>query len=65
MLAAVRRFAAAQGRLPRATEFFRWRLQAAPDTPSQGSIYLLFPGGWSEVLLAIRPRADETAAACP
>jgi hypothetical protein len=62
---AVRRFEIAHGRLPRATEFFRWRLQAAPNTPSQGSVYLLFPGGWAEVMLAIGPRADETAAPCP
>jgi hypothetical protein len=65
VIAAVRRFEAAHGRLPRALEFFRWRLQAAPHTPSQGMIYRLFPGGWTEVMLAIGPRGDETAAPCP
>jgi len=33
-------------------EFFKWRLAAAPDTPTQGSVYNLFPGGWAAVLEA-------------
>ena len=65
VIAAVRQFEIAHGRLPRATEFFRWRLQAAPHTPSQGTVYRLFPGGWTEVMLAIGPLGDETAAPCP
>jgi len=50
--AAVRRFEAEHGRMPRAMEFFKWRLAAAPDTPTQGSVYNLFPGGWAAVLEA-------------
>ena len=26
-------------------EFFKWRLMAAPDTPTQATVYNLFPGG--------------------
>jgi len=33
-------------------EFFKWRLVAAPDTPTQGTVYKLFPGGWPAVLEA-------------
>jgi hypothetical protein len=47
----------ALGRVPTASEFFRWRLANAPDSPSQASIYRLFPGGWSAVLEALPPRA--------
>jgi hypothetical protein len=54
VLAAVRRFEAEHGRLPRAMEFFKWRFVAAPDAPSQGSVYRVFPGGWEEVLTAAR-----------
>ena len=50
--AAVRRFEAEHGRMPRAMEFFKWRLTAAPDTPTQGTVYKLFPGGWAAVLEA-------------
>jgi len=31
-------------------EFFRWRLRAAPRTPSQMTVYRVFPGGWREVV---------------
>jgi len=31
-------------------EFFRWRLHHAPDSPSQGTVYRVFPGGWREVI---------------
>lgn len=47
---AVRRFEAERGRLPRAVEFFRWRFEGAPDSPTQATVYNLFPGGWAEVL---------------
>ena len=50
VVAAVRRFAEEHGRLPRAMEFFRWRLEAATDAPSQATVYRLFPAGWSSVL---------------
>ena len=50
VIAAVRRFKYEHGRLPRALEFFRWRYEASVDSPSQASVYKLFPGGWSEVL---------------
>jgi hypothetical protein len=33
-----------------ASEFFRWRLRIAPESPSQGTLYVLFPGGWAEAL---------------
>jgi hypothetical protein len=33
-----------------ASAFFRWRLRAAPGSPSQPTLYTLFPGGWSEAL---------------
>jgi hypothetical protein len=49
---AVRRFEAEHGRLPRAMEFFKWRLAVMPDTPTQATVYNLFPGGWSAVLEA-------------
>jgi hypothetical protein len=52
VVAAVRRYQSEHGRSPRAMEFFRWRLAAAPATPTQGTIYNLFPGGWHEVLVA-------------
>jgi hypothetical protein len=54
VVAAVRRFEAEHGRLPRAMEFFKWRFAAAPDTPSQAAVYKLFPGGWQAVLDAAR-----------
>ena len=50
VVAAVRRFEREHGRLPRALEFFRWRLESSIDAPSQGTVYRLFPGGWAEVL---------------
>jgi hypothetical protein len=51
---AVRSFEREHGRRPRALEFFRWRLEAAIDAPTQATIYKLFPGGWAEVLAAAR-----------
>jgi hypothetical protein len=53
VLATVRRFEAEHGRVPRAMEFFRWRLEAAPEAPSQSTVYNLFPGGWPAVLAAL------------
>jgi hypothetical protein len=52
VVAAVRRFEAEHGRLPRAMEFFKWRLAVLPDTPTQATRYNLFPGGWKAVLEA-------------
>jgi hypothetical protein len=51
-LAAVRRCAAELGRPPRAMEYFRWRLERAPGSPSQATVYRAFPGGWAAVLAA-------------
>jgi len=48
--AAVRRCRDELGRCPRAMEFFRWRLHHAPNSPSQGTVYWVFPGGWREVI---------------
>jgi hypothetical protein len=52
VVAAVREFERDHGRLPRALEFFRWRLESAIEAPTQGTVYRLFPGGWAEVLQA-------------
>ncbi len=56
VLRAVDRCWIAIGRVPAASEFFRWRLEHAPDCPSQASVYYLFPGGWPAVLDALPPR---------
>ena len=40
------------GSIPTSTEFLRWRLTGAPATPTQATIYRLFPGGWDAVLEA-------------
>ena len=45
------------GREPRATEFLRWRLQHAPESPCQMTLYRIFPGGFKEVLAAMRSRS--------
>jgi hypothetical protein len=47
----------ALGRVPTASEFLRWRLTNAPDSPGQAAFYRLFPGGWPAVLEALPPRA--------
>jgi Homing endonuclease associated repeat len=44
------------GRMPTASEFLRWRLDHAPDSPSQADVYRLFPGGWDAVMEAMPPR---------
>lgn len=49
---AARRCADDLKRQPRALEFFRWRLEHAPGTPSQMTLYRAFPGGWAEVMEA-------------
>jgi hypothetical protein len=41
------------GRHPSATEFFGWRSRFAPETPSQATIYRVFPDGWESVLEAL------------
>jgi hypothetical protein len=43
------------GRVPTASEFLRWRLVHAADSPSQAEVYRLFPGGWEAVLEALPP----------
>ena len=45
------------GALPTAMEFFRWRLVVAPATPTQATVYRLFPGGWPAVLAAYEASA--------
>lgn len=45
------------GHEPRATEFLKWRLQHAPETPCQMTVYRVFPGGFKEVLAALRSRS--------
>jgi hypothetical protein len=49
VLASVRRFIDENGHVPRAMEYFRWRLERDPDTPTQATVYKLFPGGWNAV----------------
>jgi hypothetical protein len=48
------------GTLPTAMEFFRRRLVEAPATPTQATVYRLFPGGWSAVLAAYEASADHS-----
>ncbi|MDX6650347.1 MAG: hypothetical protein QOJ97_2298 [Solirubrobacteraceae bacterium] len=48
------------GHWPGAAEFFRWRLDNAPETPSHMTLYRCFPQGWQEALAAAR-RADGEA----
>jgi hypothetical protein len=56
---AVRRCIEEIGREPTATEFLRWRVKEAPDSPSQMTIYRSFPGGFAEVLAAARGEQAE------
>jgi hypothetical protein len=60
VLAAVRDCAASLGRQPRATEFLRWRADAAPGIPCHAAIYRVFPQGWQSVLdsLSADPRLE-------
>jgi hypothetical protein len=55
VLQGVERCRASLGRLPTASEFLRWRLAEAPDSPGQAEVYRLFPGGWPVVLEALPP----------
>jgi hypothetical protein len=52
VVAAVRRFERDHGRWPRALEFF--------DAPSQAAVYMLFRGGWAEVLGVARQATATT-----
>jgi hypothetical protein len=53
------------GHVPTAMQFFRWRLVEAPATPTQATVYRLFPGGWPAVIAAYeaaaQPRGDVPA----
>ena len=60
VISEVLRFEGEHGRLPRAIEFFRWRLDSAVDAPSQRTGYHLFSGGWAEVLERARQVAGAT-----
>lgn len=57
ILDAVTSCAADLGREPRASEFLRWRLDQAPESPCQMTLYRVFPGGFREVLAALRGRS--------
>jgi hypothetical protein len=59
VLASVRRFVAVVGHVPRAMEYFRWRLSNDPDTPTQSTVYNLFPGGWRSVQAALGLSAQD------
>ena len=52
------RFETERGRLPRAMEFFKWRAAALPDSPSQATVYKLFPGGWDGLLAQLEDDDD-------
>jgi hypothetical protein len=60
VISALLRFERDYGRLPGATEFFRWRFDNAIDAPSQGHVYRLFAGGWADVLERARQVAGAT-----
>lgn len=53
VIASVLRCHADLGRVPRAMEYFAWRLERDPDAPTQATVYRLFPGGWAAVLAAL------------
>jgi hypothetical protein len=53
VLATLRYGVTVHGSLPTAMQFFRWRLVNAPATPTQATVYRLFPGGWQAVLDAL------------
>ena len=57
ILDAVTGCAADLGREPHATEFLNWRLDHAPESPCQMTLYRVFPGGFKEVLAALRRRS--------
>ena len=61
VLHAVETCRAALGRVPTASEFLRWRLTNAPDSPGQAEVYRLFRGGWAVVLEALPPSGPPVA----
>jgi hypothetical protein len=74
ILATARQCAEALGRLPSATEFFRWRNRFAPDAPSHTTVYRAFPDGWQSAVdqleapaqpVHVAPAAREELAAKP
>lgn len=65
VLHAVDRCWAELGRVPTASEFLRWRLTNAPDSPGQAEVYRLFPGGWQAVLEALPPSGLAVTASPP
>ena len=59
VLAALRHGIVIHGSVPTAMQFFRWRLVEAPATPTQATVYRLFPGGWDAVLAAYEASVDQ------
>jgi hypothetical protein len=59
VLATLRYGVTVHGSLPTAMQFFRWRLVEAPATPTQATVYRLFPGGWPAVLAAYDASGDQ------
>ena len=59
MLATLRYGVNLHGSLPTAMQFFRWRLVEAPATPTQATVYRLFPGGWDAVLKAFKQTSPD------
>jgi Homing endonuclease associated repeat len=64
ILAAVRDCTRMLGRHPRATEFFAWRNEFAPEVHSHTTVYRLF-GGWASVLEALKADAGSTSRGKP
>jgi hypothetical protein len=48
--AAIRACRLSVGRWPTAMEFLRWRLRNLPRSPTQGTVYRAFSGGWQEAV---------------
>jgi hypothetical protein len=65
VLATLRYGVNVHGSLPTAMQFFRWRLVEAPATPTQATVYRLFPGGWSAVLEAFRQTSPAVMSTIP
>jgi hypothetical protein len=53
------------GHIPTAMQFFRLRLVEAPATPTQATVYRLFPGGWAAVLRAFADRHPDVMSRVP
>ena len=62
VLATLRYAVTVEGGVPTAMQFFRWRLINAPATPTQATVYRLFPGGWPAVLAAYEASGDQPSA---